>query len=815
MKSLLITIITVMFAFAAFSQQTNKTISGLIKDIQNEPVTEATVSLLRAADSSIVQTKPARDNGKFEFAGLINGSYLLTISSTGNLKYISASLTIDDAHLNIVFPVIILLPSKKTDLKEVIVTAKKPLIEQDIDKTIVNVESMLSAATSNTLEVLEKTPGITIGTDGEISLNGKSGVLVLIDGRPTYMSGQDLASYLKSLPGGSIDKIELMTNPPAKYDAAGSAVINIRLKRNRLQGFTGNISLNYSHGWRGRSYNSLNLNYLRKKINMFGNISYSKDGNRGEDLGTRIFYNSNNAKLSSIHQENVSLYNANDLTIRLGMDYMYSPNTTFGIIVSKNRRPRTERFDYTNNSYDAIDILDSVGTGITDGNYRWRQNSANFNFQQKLGSVGQEISADLSYINYKNSGEQLLQNYVYTSSGVIDDEYSFLYTLPSGINIYSAKADYSVPFKNNIKFSAGLKSSLVNNDNKAEYFNISNNTTDPDYGKSNHFKYRENINAVYVNGRRDGKRFGMQLGLRAENTILKGHQLGNAVVQETIFTRTYTRLFPTVFLSYKLDSVGKSTLALSYSRRLIRPNYQQLNPFLFFRDQYSYSSGNPYLNPTYNNTFDLKYSYKQFLSVAFQFDQLSDNVFSATRTVDNIFITQPQNMASGHMLAVQVNLNFTPIKWWTCNLNLATAQFAIRGYAYEEAIDLKMQAYRVNAFNQFRIAKDWNAEMTFQYISKIITWGRVKEGRYRFNTGFQKKVLKGKGSLKLTFEDIMRSWIDKETILGIKQVESYHTYYGDNRRVGLAFSLGFGKETFARKRRHTDNSADDVKGRVE
>jgi len=223
------------------AQDINKKISGRIINNQNDPVPNASVSLLRASDSALLKTKVANTNGKFDFVNLNNGIYLLTITNTGSTKYTSPPLTVDDKHTNIVLPVIILQSSNNV-LKEVVVVAKKPLIEQQIDKTVVNVDAMIGNAGSNALEVLEKTPGVTVGTDGAISLNGNGGVLVLLDGRSTYMSGQDLVAYLKSLPAATLDKIELMTNPPAKYDASGSAIINIRLKKNRKRGFTGNIS---------------------------------------------------------------------------------------------------------------------------------------------------------------------------------------------------------------------------------------------------------------------------------------------------------------------------------------------------------------------------------------------------------------------------------------------------------------------------------------------------------------------------------------------------------------------------------------------
>jgi len=438
-----------------------------------------------------------------------------------------------------------------------------------------------------------------------------------------------------------------------------------------------------------------------------------------------------------------------------------------------------------------------------------------FNFQHKFNDAGKELSADLNYINYNNDGDQVLRSFAESASGQLTGSDSFLYQLPSAIHIYTGKVDYSHPLKNKLNISAGIKSSLVNTDNQSGYFNTLNNENIPDFGKSNHFIYRENINAVYVNSRKDWKRIGLQLGLRMENTQTKGHQLGNAAVAETSFSRSYTGIFPTFFISYKLDSIGKHTIGLNLARRLNRPGYQQLNPFLFFRDQYSYTSGNPYLTPTYGNRIELSYKYKQYLNITLQYDRLSQNIIDATEAKEDIFITQPQNVSGGHMFGLIVNVNYSPVKWVKINLNLGAAHFVNRGNIYSETIDLKINTWRSNLYAQFNIDKKWDAELSGNYLHRFISWQRIFEPRYRINAAVQKKILKGKGSLKLTADDLFHLWKQKITLVSLKNAESFYTNIQDTQRIGISFSLSLGKETFARKRKYNDNTADDVKGRVE
>ncbi|MDF2190396.1 outer membrane beta-barrel protein [Paraflavitalea sp. CAU 1676] len=813
--TLLSTLSLLILSQTAPAQETNRSISGLVKDIQNEPAPNATIRLLQAADSAVVQTKMAKGNGRFEFTGLNKGTYLLSITAAGMKPYTSSPLALTDQRAAISLPAVILVPNKKGNLQEVTVTAKKPLIEQDIDKTIVNVESMVSASTSNTLEVLEKTPGIIVDANGEISLNGANGVNVLIDGRPTYMSGRDLAAYLRSLPGGMLDKIELMPNPPAKYDANGGAIINIRLKRKRTQGYVGSVNLNYNQGKLARSYNSLNLNYVNRKVNVFGNFSYGRYSDYYDDVSNRSFYTGSTQKNSGVELRTYSTSGSNEWTGRMGMDYTLSPKTTIGMIVNGGGRRRLEEIEYTTNSYTIAGTTDSIGLGTTDNRSTWQPLGVNLNFQHKFDNNGREFTADINYINYHSTGNQLLENEVNLPSGDPISNSDFLYRLPSDIDIYTARADYSHPLKNKASISGGWKSSLVENDNLSEYFALQGNTELPDYGRSNHFIYRENINAAYINGRKDWKRFGMQLGLRVEHTHTNGQQMGNAIVAGSSFSNDYTGLFPTVFLSYKLDSLAKHNLTVNYSRRINRPGYQQLNPFLFFVDQYSFSTGNPTLKPAYGNSLQVGYRYKQLFNAIFNVERITDGFYGAQRVEDNTIITRSENIGTRQMIALLTYTTLNPTKWWNFTFQLAGAQFRTSGQLYSEKLDLKQLTWRTTWMNQFRIGKDWSGELFAAYNAPNINWQRKVQSRYWVNIALQKKVLKGKGNLKVNVEDIFHSLKWQEETKGLKQATMVRTSTNDTQRVGLSFSYSFGKETFARKRRYNDNTADDVKERAQ
>ncbi len=773
----------------------------------------ATVRLLNAANSSVIETRLTKENGKFVFDKLSSTIYRVQVTSTGNKMYSSGSLTLDDSHLEVILPVIILLPAKTMELKEVTVTAKRPLIEQELDKTIVNADAMIGSAAGNTLEILEKTPGVTIDQNGSISLNGNSGVTVLIDGRTVHMSGADLAAYLRSLPGSVVDKLELMTNPPAKYDAGGNAIINVKLKRNRTRGYTGTISLNGNAGKETfRSYNGASVNYINNKVNLFANAAYSKDANTSEDYSLRSFYDPGGLKNSELEIINNYRYRSKEISGRAGMDYTFTSKTTAGIVLNYGYRPRREESKYRNNNDTYSGTADANGDGTMNGNSRWKNLGVNANFIHRLDDKGKEFSVDLNYIRYRNRGEQTMWNTI--SSPSADSSYDFQYQLRSGIRIYNAKADYTHPL-GRLKLSAGTKFSWVENDNQSDHYDMIMGTGYANLSKSNHFIYRENINAVYVNGRRDWRRISMQVGMRMENTVTKGDQRGNAVVAGSIVTTNYTNFFPSVFTSYKLDSAGKHTLTISFSKRLNRPNYQLLNPFVVFRDQYSYGSGNPYLSPVYGKRIELSYRFRQYLGVTVQRDWLTDNIIDVTEATGNIFLTKPDNSASGHMTSVGINSNYSPLKGWTMNLDARTAKFYNKTILPDGDVILKQQAYRFNMYNQFALPKDWSAELSGQWTSRIIQWQRIQEPRWRVNAGIQKKILKKKGSIKLNLEDIFYSWRGKTNTVGLKDIHFVSTNIQDSRRIAISFNWSIGKETFARKRRANDSGADDLKGRVE
>lgn len=805
-------LVTLILSMTSFAQSPNKKITGIIHDAASLPAPAITVQLLRASDSTRVKGAVTNDQGKFEFRKINNGTYLLVATGVGYKKYTSIPLTIDDQHASIRLPAIILQRTGASILKEVAVTAKKPLVEEQLDRTVVNVESMIGTAGSNALDVLAKSPGVTVGTDGSITLNG-SGTTVLIDGRPTYLSASDLAAYLRSVPAGVLDKVELMTNPPAKYDASGATVINIRLKKNRMAGFTGNISMGYNQGFYGRSNDALNLNYHNGKVTLFSNLGYSLYKSYNDESYERYFYNGdgslNNAVLMDQHYKTTS----NAWNGKLGMDFAATANTNYGFVLTGNTRPSNDRLSYISNSNDGNMHLDSTGFGYTSGNYHWKNLGANLNLQHRMGKEGREIDADLDYINYNSSGNKYSPNYVTAPDGTQTSQLDFQYQTPADIRIYSAKTDYTHPLKGRAKLEAGLKYSYVNTDIATNYYDVSGNIPLPDYSQTDHFIYKEHIAAAYATFGKEWKRLSAQIGLRVENTRSEGHQLGNTVVKDSAFSRTYTDAFPTAFFNYRLDSAGKHTMVLRYGRRINRPGYQQLNPFLAYHDKYSYNSGNPYLNPCYNYHIELTWRYKQLLSIGAHYDHVDDIIFSTTTTEGDIFITRPGNIAHGHILFMVANLSMSPVKWWNFNFFGRFGNLVNKSTINGVYVDKSIIAATGDLYNQFRFKKGWSAELVFSARSRILSAQNVTKAIYFANTAIQKNIWKDKASLRLTVDDIFHSRRYHDQTTDIPNTAAFHTNIEDSRRIGLAFNYRFGKES-NRRRRRDNSSAEEEQGRV-
>lgn len=454
-----------------------------------------------------------------------------------------------------------------------------------------------------------------------------------------------------------------------------------------------------------------------------------------------------------------------------------------------------------------------TGTGSTVSNDTRHNTSINTNMLHKFDDKGRELAIDVNYLNYRTRGTQDLENRLFNQDGAMESRELFRYRTPSEINIYTLKADYVHPLKNKARLEGGFKSSYVDNDFIFNHFNTNDGHAMIDNRRSNHFQYRENINAIYASGEKRWKRFGVQLGLRLENTIAKGNQLGNDSVLAMRFTKNYTKLFPSIFLNYKPND--QHAFVLMAVRRINRPNYQMLNPFVFYKDQYTYSAGNPHLISQYQDRIELKYQHKNFLNMGLSYNRFTNGIFTTIQAQGDSFTSRPDNIARGYMVLLNTTVSGRITSWWYNNTTLRLSRITMKGPLYTEALNYATNVARLELSNYFNLGNGWNAELGGYYASRDVNGQAQTSGMFRVNGGIQKKIWKGKGTLAMNFEDIFHSWVYHNRSFSIRQSDYYQMNRTDTQRISIALNYKFGKETFTRKRWHNNNASDDEKGRVE
>jgi hypothetical protein len=794
MKTLSMALLTIWITFAhtlAQAQTPSGKISGVVVGTDQKPIDGASLTLLTAQDSTTVKTLLGNANGAFAFDNLPNGNYQLRVTVMGYLNYKSAPISIGDKSL-VNLPAIVLKQVGKT-LKEVAITAQKDFVEQKIDRTVVNVNALISNTGANALEVLEKTPGVLVDENGTISFKGKSGVMVLIDDKPTYLSGDNLAAYLKAMPASLLDQIELMSNPPAKYEAAGNAgVINIKTKKLKAKGFNGSFAASIGNAAYWRTNESLTLNYHVDKVNLFASMGYNIYNNYRQLEVTRQYFD-NNGNLTSRYNESAFFHPKNyNPTLKIGMDYYLSPKTTIGFVFTGNRL--TGGVPNTVNSVIAkpSGAVDSTIVADNHTKNNFNNGGINLNYNHKFDKSAAVLSFDLDYLKYNNVKDQTFVNNTYLPNGALANVQTITDNLPTSINIYAAKTDYSQTLPNKGKLEAGLKTSFVNTDNAANYFNVVNNISTINYNNTNRFLYNENINAAYLSFNQEYKRFSIQAGLRLENTNISGHQLGNALRGDSSFIQHYTNLFPTAYLLYKLDTAGKHTLNLSYGRRIGRPYYQDLNPFVTILDKYSQFEGNPFLRPQFSSNYQLTYSYRSIWSIALEYNYVSDYQTESDIQRDGIFMATSVNLGQSIFYGINGNLTLIPFKWWNFHLYLQVSNTRDQGAIYNGYLSTNNTSYNINNVNQFTLGKGWSGELTYFYLSPTQSAQFTHISRKQVNAAIQKKILNNKASIKLSARDIFRGNFSAGDITNIPNTKA--TYYNDfaNRVLILGFTYSFG-----------------------
>ncbi len=807
----MLTVVFTMFSFVSFAQVKSGKVAGTVIDGSAKTIESATITLLRAKDSSVAKMSVADKTGKFVFEGVHDGKYIVSISAVGHEKGYSETFEINSANTSVILKTIELIPQAKT-IGAVVVSSKKPLIEQKIDRTIVNVEASITDVGNSALEVLEKSPGISVDKDGNISLKGKQGVQIYIDGRPSYLSGADLANMLRNMSASELEQIEIMTNPPAKYDAAGNAgVINIKTKKNKQFGYNGSVTTGYTQGRYARFNEGFNFNYRNGKVNLFSNLNYSHNHRSQELYIMRNFRESTTKDLKSVFDQTSEMQNqSNYYSAKVGVDYSVSNKTTLGVVLNGYYNPSTWKSNTNTLIYDPNKVLTDQTKASTRNDEKWKNFSSNFNMRSKLDSAGQELTADLDYIQYRSSSVQPLYSYYYDNAENLLRTDLLMGNLPQDITIYSGKVDYTLPLKKGAKFEAGIKSSYVKTDNNASYDSIKNGQVIHDYNRSNHFVYEENINAAYVNYSRPlNKKWSAQLGLRLENTNAKGNQLTTNIK----FNRNYTQLFPTAYLQYSANE--NNQFVINYGRRINRPDYGDLNPFIHFLDRYTFEQGNPNLKPQFSHNIELRHTWKGFLTTTANYSTTTDiiqQVIEQNEVTNETFIKKA-NIASRNQVGLSISAYKQINKWWSGNVYVNVYNNHFKGIVNNENISIGITGLMVQAQQQFKWGKGWGAEVSGFYRTKGLEGVIFIQPIAQVNAGFSKQILNNKGSVRLNVRDIFAGGVFKG-YSKYGNVDAQFRNVNDSRAVSISFSYRFNKGKLKAGSNRKNGGADDELNRV-
>lgn len=812
-KSFTLFALSFLLIVSSYAQTTGR-ITGKIIDENGIAVPSATVSLLKAKDSALVKVAVSDKSGLYEFINIPEAPYFITATSVGFAKAASQIFNVNSEKSFEISSLTLL--SSATSMVGVTVQATRPLIENKIDKMVVNVDASPSNAGATAMEVLEKSPGITVDRDGNISLKGKQGIIVLLDGKQTYLSGQDLANLLRNMPASQLDQIEIMTQPSAKFDASGnSGIINLKTKRNTQTGFNGSISLSYVQGRYPKTPNSLNFNYKKEKINLYTNFSYSYWTNFNDQHLLRRF-RSNGQIESVFDQQADQKNNSENYSGRIGLDYTIDKNTTIGFLINGTHSPRHWENNGRANIYGRTGDLDSFNIAETVNNDRWQNFGSAVNFRRILNTSGREITADINMIRYNTNSRQTSDNYNYSPDNtLLRSPFLLRGYLPSEISIYSGRFDYVHPLKEGAKLEAGVKASYVSTDNDAQYTNYAHNESKwvVDNTRSNHFIYHENINAAYFNYSRQLKKWGIQTGLRLENTIAEGDQFGNATQRDSSFKKNYTQLFPTAYVSYTLDD--KNQFGLSYGRRIQRPNYQDMNPFQYFLDQYTYRQGNPNLTPQFTHNIELSHNYQKALNTTLSYTNTTDILNDILKQNDATKVTYQtkENVAQRRTLGVAVSYNAPINKWWTTSLYANVNNSHYEGIVNNIPLNVALTSFMGNFNQQFRFVKTWSAEVNGFYRTRAQETGLfLLDPMGAVSFGFGKQLFKNKANLKLSVIDPF--YLQKvRVIIDYGNIDAVVNNRWDNRRVGLSFTYRFSKGQNVQQSRR-NNSAQEEQNRV-
>lgn len=775
----------------------SQSISGSVQNEKGRPVAAATILVLHAKDSIPYKIDISNNEGKFSISNLKNGIYLVCATHVGYVKTYSSTMTIPSAGTN---DLKLILLEHSSSLQTLTIVSRKPMIEVTAGRTVINVEGTLNNIGTTALDVLRKSPGVNIDNEDNISVGGKNGVQVYIDGRQSPLTGTDLSGYLSSLQSGQIESIEIITNPSAKYESAGNAgIINIRLKKNKAFGTNGSVNAGYGIGNFPKYNAGFSINHRNRLVNIFATYTY---GNSQNLIRT---YNNRNSADSVFNQTAKRVFTDKPHNIQAGIDFFLNKVSTIGILL--NAAPGTTISD--NTSITTIQHEDSANTQmLLDAssilNIERKNTNVNLNYRYVTGK--KEFNFDIDYVNYRMLNDQFQPNYYYDSD--TNFMFSRIYHMftTSEIQMHSAKLNYDFDAWKG-KLSIGGKYGKVDSENELARHDVVGSIEKFDSSTSNDFDYHENINAVFARYTREYQKIQLQFGIRIENTVVSGVSTGYRwsgayMPYDSSFKKTYTDAFPSASISFRRNTNNR--LSISFGRRIDRPRYSDLNPFEYRIDEYVYRTGNTNLRPQYTTIIELVNVYKDKFTTSVSYSHVKDlftSIFDTTQ-VSRTFLTAT-NLSSQDVFNLSINYIFQG-KRVTGFINLNPAYNNYKSnFGKGRDLHLKAFSYSVKSQVGYRFKHGFASELAVVYNSPAIGLGSFEfRANASVDLALAKSMFDNRFSIKASITDIFfTNQIRGTSDFVGQQIDVKRTFEPRVFRVNFSYRFGSSTVKAARQRR--------------
>ena len=794
----IITILLFLKTITISAQEIN--VTGAIKDsLANLTLQGAEVTIKGMETVPFSKIILTDKEGIFKLALPKPGFYTIGVTFIGYKAHTQDTVLFDESHLSA--PTILMLPDH-TNLQAVTVTTKKPFIVMGTNIITLNVAQSPIAAGSNAYDVIKKAPGVVEQND-DLSFKGKS-TRILINGRPSNLSGEDLKTMLTNMQASNIERIEILLNPSAKYDAQGGAVINIILAKNKLYGTNYVLTTGIGTGKYVSENTGLDVNYRNKNMNLYGGYSFEHN---------QQYYQTNSIRYLTAIQlkaDEDDVRKRNNNGYKLGLDYDINGKKSIGFLLNGYVNYRDRKVDNTSILHYDKNVFDSTSMVHTTGKSIIKNPSLNIYYKATLDTTGKELTLNADYMHYgKQWNDDFTNNYYdakgqqYTTPDYLKDN------SPAKIKVYSFTADYVQPTKKG-SLEIGVKTSYTITDN--DVFWQSNNGTGwlTDQGKTNHFIYKENVNAVYGNYTRTIKKWNIVTGLRVEQT----NTISNSITASQLNKNSYVDFFPNISVGYTKND--NNVFGLSYRKSINRFGFDVVNPFIIYENRYAYSQGNPNIKPEIYHTAEVSYTYKQAYSITLDYMhgiKTLGEIYLAG--ANNTTISSYANYNTSNIFYVSFSANKSLTKNWDISLNPMYGYMSLKNGVQNvsSGTNKKRWVSQVSCNNTFSFNKDWVAELSVMYIGPFQYGSYTTKTMFSTDIGISKTILKNKGNLKLSVSDIFNT-LSYNKELNYAGILTDLKNKPESRFINVAFKYKFGNKNIKEKNQR-ESKMNDLKNRIQ